>query len=206
MKTPVSILGPSFKNSLIGLCNLVRRDKSSYRAFSELMRNINVTGNDRRKLTEALRWRALAYGIISKGDKKADEIMRTRLLGGMMAIFQVIEENLPSTSFGDFLDPHQIQRLFSPMKQLADMIHIGFMTGIYELHTEDPGAPYDSSRMEAWNSECIQTEAGGGRIVACTLELGLRKRIERFSAEAHQAREGEGDFQWSVLLKPIVLM
>jgi len=129
------------------------------------------------------------YQVVNSGCEGEHEMI-SNLLKGMKTIFQISGEHPESMCLANFPGLRDVERLVEPMKQLADMIHIGFMTGIYEVRVERPGVANDSSRMEAWNSDIVQPGTAKVVTVACTLELGLCKRTT----------------QILLLVKPLVLL
>jgi len=63
--------------------------------------------------------------------------------------------------------------LVKPIKHMAEMIHTGFMTAIYEVCVERPGEVCDSSKMEAREPDGTQLKTE--QVVICTTELGLHR-------------------------------
>jgi len=166
------------------------------------------------RLTKALRWRALAYEVMSRRSEGEDVMKRSigDLLEGMKAIIQLSGEDPESTFLLNFSGRRQVERLVEPMRQLADMIYIGFMTDIYEVRVEGAGVAYDSSRMKAWNSDTVHLGTDQAVTVACTLELGLcKRRVGFLSATDNLELQSESGVKDSsnagtILLMPIVLL
>jgi len=151
----------------------------------------------------ALRWRALAYEVVSKQNQSEYDTLQCWLLGGMKEILKFAgdSEGPMQTELEKFPGNKHVACLFKPVKCLADMVHTGFMTAIYEVTVESPGAVYDGCRMEAWDSESLQSNAV--QPVVCTTELGLRRSPE---AVCHSSN-GNPDVETAVVLvKPIVLL
>ncbi len=154
----------------------------------------------------ALRWRALAYEVVSKHNQSVYDFMQDSLLGGMKEILKFADDSEDSTktALEGFPTTEHVACLFDPVKCLADMMHTGFMTAIYEISFESPGAAYDGRRMESWDSESLQSDSL--QRVVCTTELGLRRIPEPLTTVRHSC-DGNLDVEKAVeLVKPIVLL
>ncbi len=94
----------------------------------------------------------------------------------MRAIIEYSEANLKSTVtvVDNFPREEHVKGLFDEAKRLADIIHMGFMTAIFEVYTARLGGAYDGSWMEAWDPERVQSGLDSEATVVCTTELGLR--------------------------------
>jgi len=132
----------------------------------------------------------------------AKELKQRQLLEGMKEIICFADVNANSKAtvvFDNFPREEHVKSLFDVAKRLADMIHTGFMTAIFDVCAAKPGVVYDGSRMEAWESGMVQS----GTRVACTTELGLQKLqypLECPFTERLDTTSGK------VLIKPIVLL
>ncbi len=134
----------------------------------------------------------------------AKELKQRQLLEGMKEIIYFANVNANSKAtravvFDNFPREEHVKSLFDVAKRLADMIHTGFMTAIFEVCAARPDVVYDGSWMEAWESGAAQT----GTRVIYTTELGLRKLqnpLEYPFIERLDTASGK------VLIKPIVLL
>ncbi len=184
------------------------------RRLRQVIKSLHLTDGGQRHLTKALRWRALAYEVMSRRSEGEDAMKRSigDLLEGMKAIIQLSGEDPESTFLLNFPGRRQVERLVDPMKQLADMIYIGFMTDIYEVRVEGAGVAYDSSRMKAWNPDTVHLGTDQAVTVSCTLEMGLcKRRVGLLSPTDNQELQSEFGVKDSsnagtTLLKPIVLL
>ncbi len=142
----------------------------------------------------------------AKQNRSSYDNMQDRLLDGLKQILRFAEDSndLTQVVLEDFPRSEHVACLLEPMKQFADMLHTGFMTAIYEVSVERPGAKYDDRRMEAWDSGTIQSSTV--QYVTCTTELGLRKIPDPLTA-VHPSSNRNLDVEKAVaLVKPIVLL
>ncbi len=198
----------SKQSTSVALHNLFERlvDLCACRRISTDLRKIlmiDSTVNPQGKLVTALRWRALAYKVVDRSGHNTltKEVNRQHLLDGMRAIIDFAGANANSNSTVTVVvdQEEHVHSLFDVAKHLADMIHTGFMTAIFEVCAARPDVVYDGSWMEAWESGAAQS----GTRVVCTTELGLRKLqnpLEYPFIERLDTASGK------VLIKPIVLL
>ncbi|KLO12779.1 hypothetical protein SCHPADRAFT_940953 [Schizopora paradoxa] len=185
---------------------LAGQQKNSTSLLEETFQRLTKIYGARGQLSMALRWKALAYQVITKDKKNPSNALRSRMLEGMRQILQsACTTSDPShPPSGDFPTDEHIACLFEPMNHLANIIHTGFMTGIYNISVVRPGTTYDDHQMEAWDAEELQP--GTAQPVVCTIELGVCKTSTQHAVDAQHSNGNLYMVKEQVLLKPIVLV